>query len=188
MPGCPVMDCDKIVALLAPALALAACGEPATQPVAPATSDTAVAPAPAPTPSAPAIASPSPALLTPEAEQGETGARDVLLSFARAIEQRHLDQAWEMLSPADRRKWSRSAFRDLFADLVRPTVAVPGGRMEGAAGSTYYTAPVTITGHDADGRPVRMEGKAVLRRVNVDGAPAARRRWHFETLELNWTH
>ena len=41
----------------------------------------------------------------------------------------------------------------------------------------------------ACGRPVRIEGKAVLRRVNdVPGSTEAQRRWHFETLTLDWTH
>ncbi|WP_197421820.1 MULTISPECIES: hypothetical protein, partial [unclassified Sphingomonas] len=145
-------------------------------------------PPPIPTPTTTASA-PTQPVLTPEAERGETGARDVLLDFARAIELRRFDQAWALLSPADRRKWSRSDFRSLFADLRKPIVAVPTGTLEGAAGSSYYTAPVTITGTDPSGRPVRIEGEAVLRRVNdIDGATAAQRRWHFQSLRLDWTH
>lgn len=61
--------------------------------------------------------------------------------------------------------------------------------MEGAAGSSFYTALVTITGGEKSGRPVRIEGEAVLRRVNdVPGASAAQLRWHFERLSLDWTH
>ena len=94
-----------------------------------------------------------------------------------------------MLSPADRRKWNRSDFRTLFADQRKPTVAVPTGALEGAAGSSYYTAPVTITATDKVGRPVRIEGEAVLRRVNdIDGATPAQRRWRFQSLTLDWTH
>lgn len=141
---------------------------------------------PSPAPSADAAAVPE---LTPEAERGEKGARNVLLGFARSIEQKQFDRAWALLSPADQRKWSRTAFARLFADLDRITVAMPSGSIEGAAGSSYYSAPVSITGTDKDGRPVRIEGEAVLRRVNdVDGATAAQRRWHFETLTLDWTH
>lgn len=128
-------------------------------------------------------------VLTPDAERGVKGARNVLLGFARAIEHKEFDKARGLLSPADRRKWSSSEFAALFADLDRPTVAVPEGRTEGAAGSSYYTAPVTVTGSDKDGRPVRIEGKAVLRRVNdVEGATPEQLRWHFETLTLDWTH
>ena len=131
----------------------------------------------------------TPPELTPEAERGVEGARNVLLSFARAIEQKEYGQAWALLSPADKRKWSETQFAALFADLHEAIVAVPTGTMEGAAGSIYYTAPVSVTGTDKDGRPVRIEGEAVLRRVNdVDGATPAQLRWHFEKLTLDWTH
>lgn len=131
----------------------------------------------------------APPELTPEAERGVEGARNILLSFARAIEEREFGQAWALLSAADKRKWSRAQFTALFADLGETTVAIPAGTMEGAAGSSYYTAPVTVTASDKDGRPVRIEGEAVLRRVNdVDGATPAQRRWHFARLTLNWSH
>ncbi len=195
------MDKRLIAALLTPVIALGACGQPqpnATAPEATPIADAAPSPATAASPTAtpPAstpVAVPTPPgsvpTLTPDAERGETGARDVLLDFARAVELGRFDQAWALLSPADRRKWSRPAFRALFADLDRPTVAVPTGVMEGAAGSPYYTAPVTITGTDRAGRPVRIEGEAVLRRVNdVDGAAVDQRRWHFQSLTLDWTH
>jgi hypothetical protein len=127
--------------------------------------------------------------LTPQAERGEKGARNVLLTFAKAIEFRQFGQAWDLLSPADKQRWSKSAFAANFADLAKMSVAIPDGTIEGAAGSIYYSAPITITGSDGDGRPVRIEGEAVLRRVNdVDGATQAQLRWHFDTLDLRWTH
>ncbi len=130
-----------------------------------------------------------PAPVTGEAERGETGARNVLLSFARAIELREFDQAWAMLDEADQAKWSKSKWRKLFADLGEITVAVPGGTMEGAAGSSYYTSQATITADDKDGRPVRYEGPIVLRRVNdVPGASAEQLRWHIDSVKLDWTH
>jgi hypothetical protein len=188
-------------ALLASALSLVACGREAppedrAQPEV--TGSATAAPSPdvasTPAPTAPA-ASPTatpdmtPPVLIPEAEKGVTGARNVLLSFARAIELRQFDQAWAMLSESDRQKWSKAAFARQFADLGKITVAAPTGTTEGAAGSIYYSAPVTITANDRDGRPVRYEGEAVLRRVNdVDGATAAQLRWHFDHLTLDWTH
>lgn len=183
----------KTCAVLAPALMLLACGGPQT-PQAQETPTPAVAPnASEPSPAANGAddggAAPTMPELTPEAERSETGARDVLLGFARSIEQRQFGAAWALLSPADQRKWSRSAFTALFADLGQITVAVTTGQIEGAAGSAFYTAPVTITGPDEDGRPVRYEGKAVLRRINdIDGTTPAQQRWHFETLTLDWTH
>lgn len=127
--------------------------------------------------------------LAQEAERGVKGARNFLLSFASAIEQKRYGQAWALLSPTDKQKWSRSEFNAMFADLGKTTVAIPIGTTDGAAGSLYYTAPVTIAGLTKDGRPVRIEGEAVLRRVNdVDGATSAQQRWHFETLTLAWVH
>lgn len=201
------MDSKRTFAALGPILMLLAC-----QPTETARDETGSAPAaPGPTPetnaSAVAIAAPenapttgaddrddgspdlAPPQLTPEAERGVEGARNVLLSFARAVEQEEYGQAWALLSPADKRKWSRTQFAAIFADLRGTVVAIPSGTMEGAAGSSYYTAPVTVTGSDRDGRPIRIEGQGVLRRVNdVDGAIPAQRRWHFETLTLDWTH
>jgi hypothetical protein len=196
------MDSKPILAALVPALLLVACGQPqSSDERANAVSSDNVAveasasespgvatppPGPATNAAAPDL---TPPVLTPEAERGEKGARHVLLSFARAIELKSFDQAWALLSPADQRKWDRAAFAAIFADLGKITVAIPDGTIEGAAGSSFYEAPLSITASDADGRPVRIEGKAVLRRVNdVDGATAAQRRWHFETLTLDWTH
>lgn len=128
----------------------------------------------------------SPPVLTPAAERGETGARNILLSFARAIEMAEYRQAWALLSPADRQRWSEPAFAAIFADLADVTVAVPTGTLDGAAGESRYTAPVTVTGRDRDGRPVRIEGTAVMRQAG--GAAGEPPRWRFETLSLDWTH
>ena len=131
----------------------------------------------------------TPSALTPDAERSAKGATNVLQSWARALELEEWDQAWNLLSPADRKTWSKAEWAAMFADLSKITVAFDGGQMEGAAGSSYYTAPVTITANDKDGRPVRYEGQAVLRRVNdVPGASAEQLRWHFERLTLDWTH
>ena len=127
--------------------------------------------------------------LAPDAERGVKGARNILLSFAHEIERGDYGRARAMLSVADRQKWNVDDFAAMFADLHERSVAIQEGTIEGAAGSSYYTAPIAITGSDKDGRPVRMEGEAVLRRVNdVDGADPAQLRWHFETLTLSWTH
>jgi hypothetical protein len=126
--------------------------------------------------------------LTPEAERGETGARNVLLGFARAIELKDYGQAWTLLSPADQQKWSRPAFAALFADLDDVTVAIPSGTVASAADAQTYAAPVTITGSDRDGRPIRYEGEALLRQATPGGAGAAPGPWRFVTLTLDWTH
>lgn len=131
----------------------------------------------------------APPALTLQAERGIEGARNVLLSFARAIEQKSFGQAWSLLSPGDQQKMSKEEFAANFAGLSKISVAIPAGTTDGAAGSIYYTAPVTITATDQDGRPIGFEGEAILRRVNdVDGATPAQLRWHFDSLTLDWTH
>lgn len=201
------MTRPKPCAALAPLLLLLACepaaspreSEGATRAAAPAT-EAPAAPTPTVAPTAAAPANPPPAVddgtpdlsppvLTSEAERGETGARNILLSFARALELAEYGQAWALLSPADQRKWSEPAFAALFADLADVSVAVPTGTLDGAPGEHRYTAPVTVTGRDRDGRPVRIEGTAVLRQAAPAGAAAAGSpRWRFETLSLDWTH
>ena len=136
-----------------------------------------------------AVSNPNLPVMMPQVERGVEGARNFLLSFAQAIEQQNYDKAWSLLSPGDQQQWSKKQFAANFADLRDITVAIPTGTTDGGAGSIYYTAPVTITATDKDGRPVRFEGEAVLRRVNdVDGATPAQLRWHFGTLTLDWTH
>ncbi|MCB2067412.1 MAG: hypothetical protein KDE15_12330 [Erythrobacter sp.] len=131
----------------------------------------------------------SPVPLTPEAERSETGAREAVIVWARAIELQEWDQAWAMMSAADQARWNSAQFAALFADLSDVLVAVPGGTMEGAAGSSFYTVPTTITGTDRAGHPVRYEGEVVLRRVNdVPGATPEQLRWHIEGVTLEWTH
>ena len=130
-----------------------------------------------------------PPVLVPQSEKGEKGARNVLLSFARDIELGRYDEAWSLLGDADQRKWSKAEFASIFSDLHDVSVAVSSGEIEGAAGSTYYRAPVAITGLDPLGRTIVIEGEAILRRVNdIDGASAEQLRWQFQSLSLDWTH
>lgn len=75
------------------------------------------------------------------------------------------------------------AFAARWDNLRRPRVTIGVGDQEGAAGSIYYTAPVTIV----DG-PRRMAGIVTLRRVNdVPGATAEQLRWHLDaTTRAPW--
>lgn len=64
--------------------------------------------------------------------------------------------------------------------LKAPAVSIGAGAQEGAAGSLYYTAPITIV----DGERM-LRGEVTIRRVNdVDGASTEQLRWHVETLTL----
>jgi hypothetical protein len=164
-------------------LALAACqqGEPDAQ--SSPSGETALADA---SPQATDAGQPS---LTLEAEKGEEGARNVLLAWARGIEFKRFDEAWDLFGEAGRERISEAEFAAMFEGLGEIAVAISAGEMEGAAGSLYYTSQATITGTDAEGRPIRIEGPVVLRRVNdVPGASEEQLRWHIESADLTWTH
>lgn len=82
------------------------------------------------------------------------------------------------------------AASDAFAsrwDVSRPLAVMLGsGQQEGAAGSSYYEAPVTVSGTGANGVPLRLAGTVTLRRVNdVPGATPAQLRWHIVELALH---
>ena len=131
----------------------------------------------------------TPPPLSPEAEKTEEGARNIATSFARAIELKEFDQARAMLDDASKQKWPKTQWAGHFADLADISVAVDTGRMEGAAGSSYYTAPLNITATDTSGRPVNYDGELILKRVNdVPGATAEQLRWHVDSLSLDSTH
>jgi hypothetical protein len=57
--------------------------------------------------------------------------------------------------------------------------------MEGAAGSSYVTIPLKVTGGLTKGGGFVLEGPVTMRRVNdVDGSTAEQRRWHIESSGL----
>lgn len=75
---------------------------------------------------------------------------------------------------------SEKTFAANWSSLLDPRVTVYKGDQEGAAGSSYYTAPVRII----DG-PRTVRGEIVLRRVNdVPGASDEQLRWHIESSTL----
>lgn len=57
-------------------------------------------------------------------------------------------------------------------------------RVEGAAGSQYATVPVTVDATLRGGGEQHFTGTYTLRRVMVDGATAAQRRWHIYKAAL----
>lgn len=84
-----------------------------------------------------------------------------------------------MMGGAEKAQVSKAAFNAMFADLRDLFVAVPGGTMEGAAGSFYYTVPPTVTGVAPDGPTKSHMGDVVMRRVNdVPGATPEQPTWH----------
>jgi len=181
-----------IPALCALALALAACQQaPEEQEAsAPAPSSN---PAPSSTPDAspstdasPAAPATEPAALVPDAEKGETGARAVLLDWARALELGDYAKAYAQWGDNGARSgMSPREFADYWGKFKTITVSVPEGTMDAGAGSVFYTVPTTIVGKQADGKPYRLEGTTMLRRVNdVPGATPAQLHWHIESSDL----
>lgn len=136
--------------------------------------------APAPVASASSATPPprfEPPVLTPDAEKGEKGARNVLLSWGAAMENRDFAAAGTLFGGGRRDANDYTGYREI-------TVGFGDGAVEGAAGSLYYEVPVRLTATGPAG-PVRREGTITLRRVNdVDGATPAQLRWHIDTL--NW--
>ena len=162
----------KRAALLC-ALTLAGCGtqEPTPQPEASSLATPAATTAELSTPAPAAVPTPS----------TSRDPANVLVHWATAI----TTGDW----PAVRAYWGNEGgdsglapaqFADKWNVLQNPKVAIGDGEQEGAAGSSFYTAPVTIT----DGART-ITGEVVLRRVNdVDGASAEQLRWHIESSTL----
>jgi hypothetical protein len=171
-------------------LPLAACGpqEPASEAVATPepTSEAPPPPSPAPSESASAaVRDYTPPRLVPEAEKGEEGARNLLLAWAAAMEDRAFGPAYALFGDfAERTGQSASEYADAFANYRTINVAIGEGSSEGAAGSIYYEVPVTLSGTTSNGGTYLREGTMTLRRVNdVPGATPAELRWHLERLE-----
>lgn len=164
--------------------------DPAATPAAATASNEAVPPPPPP----PSPPSPEPAPdcdtlrappSTPEALRSETGARAVLLEWGRALENRQFDRAWCQFADDGLGSGMRFvAYAAQWEGYRGITVAMPSGTMEGAAGSSYYTAPTTITA-TANGKPVTLRGEVVLGRVNdVDGATPDQLRWTIRSANF----
>ena len=66
---------------------------------------------------------------------------------------------------------------------VHLEIGAPGD-IEGAAGSSYVSVPVTFYGKDENRSIFRRPAEVILRRVNdVPGSTAAQRRWHIERID-----
>ena len=131
----------------------------------------------APQPEATATAGPAPVLAPSESrDPGE-----VLIGWAKAVSLRDWAAArayWGDKGAAS--GLSEQAFAHAWDVVKNPDVSLGVGQQEGAAGSSFYTAPVIV----ADGKR-RIAGYVVLRRVNdVPGATPEQLRWHIESSTL----
>ena len=117
-----------------------------------------------------------------EAMKGEIGARHMLGQWAGALERGDWPMARSLWGDGGARSgFSPAEFAAVYTKYRRMKVTVAAGRLEGAAGSLYYEAPVVISGIDVDEKPFRLEGTIVARRVNdVDGARPEQLRWHID--------
>jgi len=138
----------------------------------------------APAAALPQLDKPSPAGVEP-IDKSQQGARNVLITWARALENHQFGQAWAQFihppsSQADFTRWWQR-YR-----TIRVTLGPGVG--DAAMGSIYYTAPATLTGMTTTGKPFRLQGDVVVRRVNdVDGATPAQLRWHIGSADLKDT-
>lgn len=131
----------------------------------------------APQPEAATTAAPA-VVLAPSASR-DPG--EVLIGWAKAVSLRDWASArayWGDKGAAS--GLSEQAFSQVWSVIKNPDVSLGTGALEGAAGSSFYTAPVII----ADGQR-RIAGHVVLRRVNdVPGATPEQLRWHIESSTL----
>ncbi|WP_133305225.1 hypothetical protein [Tsuneonella suprasediminis] len=194
------MRCPHISMLLVGTLALGACQQQTTSPeqqaAANSTAPVAIAseaatPAPVAAkssspPAADAVPQPGTPSDITDAYRGEKGARGVLLTWARALENGNYALAWEQFGNDGKDSGtSKALYSAQFDKYRRITVAMPSGTMEGAAGSTYYTAPTTLTGELRGGGVEVLKGDVVLRRVNdVPGASSDQLHWHIYKADL----
>ena len=161
-----------LVAPLAALGLLAACGKSESTAPGPPARPTAASSA-TPAPSVPASPAAAPSVSRDPAK--------VLVDWARAVSLRDWDTAFAYWGEhGEASGMTRDQFRAAWNRLNDPVVEVGPGQQEGAAGSSYYTAPVTIT----DGAR-RLSGEVVLRRANdVPGATLEQLRWHIESSTL----
>lgn len=109
--------------------------------------------------------------------------RKVLAAWAQAVSLGQWDAAylyWGERGGAS--GMNLAQFRARWGKLGTPELELREGQAEGAAGSLFYTAPVTIISG-----PRRIEGEVVLKRVNdVPGASAEQLRWHIESTSFDF--
>lgn len=156
-------------------LGLAACDKPDAPVPPPTASAAAVEPAAPPDISGP--------VATSEAKEPSTSRdpRRVVVAWASAMSLRDWPTAYRYWGDRGTRSGQTEAeFAAQWAGVADPQFDIGEGQSEGAAGSLFYTAPITLI----DGTR-RVEGEIVLRRVNdVPGATAEQLRWHIDRLDL----
>lgn len=122
----------------------------------------------------------------PSDEDPGRAAAAVLRDYFEALDQRRYADAWAMWGDGgvpDQTLVSFTAQRRLVSRLDF-RLGAPG-RVEGAAGSRFVEIPVQVRETLADGGHRMLLGSVVMRRVVVDGASDAERRWHLYRVDLS---
>ena len=108
-------------------------------------------------------------------------AANLAQAFVDLLNRRRFDEAYMLLGPGAPR---RGDFDRQFADLTNlvVTMGTPGGQ-EGAAGSSYISIPVQVSGR-SNGKRIDQPITLIMRRVNdVPGSTEAQRRWHIDRID-----
>jgi hypothetical protein len=110
-------------------------------------------------------------------------AAQVVQQYGALIEQGRWTESWKLWSDASAAKQFDRNWRD--DSEVHMEIGKPGD-MEGAAGSSYVTVPVTFYGQKTSGGSFREKAAITLRRVNdVPGSTESQRRWHIANIDLS---
>lgn len=186
LPGCgspPASQPDSAIAA-GEGLVAGPAGETATPRPATTTPPPLLAPmvpSPPPPPSHPAFL-PNPPPPPPIAAAAPVATPEAALArWAMAVERRDWAGVRALWGDHGARSGlSPTAFAARWDKLKRPRMSFGPGQQEGAAGSSYFTTPVTIRDGDRT-----IGGVVTLRRANdVPGASAEQLRWHIERADL----
>ena len=110
-----------------------------------------------------------------------------LQNYYQAINARNYSQAyaeWDNQGQASGQ--SLAEFSRGYANTASVLTEVTGpGRIEGAAGSSYVTLPVTITATTANGQTQRFGGTYILRQANDEiRTPVAEQGWRIYSADI----
>lgn len=148
----------------------------------------------APASDATEVASPIPSTsASPAAKTGATNRVDALsLPGPQDKDPQALLSYWKQAVEARDYVAANAAWRSGVRPALLPQGPMPAvvtfgeGLQEGAAGSLYFTIPVTVMLSDASVRPIPMRGTLTAKRVNdVDGASAEQLSWRIVSLVWN---
>ncbi|MEQ7873293.1 hypothetical protein ABDK56_04730 [Sphingomonas sp. ASV193] len=149
-------------------------------------------PVPVPIPGLPGTparpdANPPPPHMDPDAppppgEKTAAGAARRLLEYCDAVATKRYRDAYALWDGGGKATgMTLGQFSDSFAKYRAYDCHIGNpGPMEGAAGSSYITVPLQVTGNLSRGGGFTLEGPITMRRVNdVPGSSAEQRRWHI---------